>query len=89
MEKWRARPGEHGERLEVGPCHESLREHLAEADSAFASAVLASLTEVQGKKMGVTVFYKSCWGRTYAHCCAQEASGYAVTKGILSLVSKQ
>jgi len=43
--------------LEVGPCHESLREHLA---------------EVQGKKMGVTVFYKSCWGRTYAHCCAQE-----------------
>ena len=46
-------------------------------------------SEVQGKKMGVTVFYKSCWGRTYAHCCAQEASGYAVTKGILSLVSKQ
>ncbi|CAE7658998.1 unc-22, partial [Symbiodinium necroappetens] len=41
----------------VGSCHESLREHLA---------------EVQDKKMGVTVFYKSCWGRTYAHCCAQE-----------------
>ena len=44
------------------------------------------MSEVQDKRMGVTVFYKSCWGQTYAHCCAQQESGVAMLGGVHRVV---
>lgn len=41
-----------------------------------------SLRDQLAEGQGITVFYQSCWGRTYAHCCSHQEKGWTPLPGV-------
>lgn len=51
-------------------------------DELEVGVCMESLREQLAEGQGITVFYQSCWGRTYAHCCSQQEKGWTPMPGV-------